>query len=69
MKEMGGCGGGFIWLRIGTTDEFLWTWLWTFGLHEIMIISLVAQDVLDSDERLCSKELLITAFAWRNWGH
>jgi hypothetical protein len=23
MKEMGGCGGGFIWLRIGTTDEFL----------------------------------------------
>jgi hypothetical protein len=52
----GGAWTGSIWLRIGTGGELLWMRLWTFGFHKIREISWVAQDVLASQEGLCSME-------------
>jgi hypothetical protein len=47
---------GSIWLRIGTGGGLLWMRLWTFGSHKMRGISWVAQDVLASQEGLCSME-------------
>jgi hypothetical protein len=47
-----------IWLRIGTGGGLLCIRLWTFGFHKMRGISWVAQDVLASQEGLCSMELV-----------
>ena len=50
---------GSIWLIIGTGGRLLWIRGWTFGFHKIREISWIAEDVLASQEGLCSMELLI----------
>jgi hypothetical protein len=49
---------GLIWLRIGTGGGLLCIRLWTFGFHKMREISWVAQDILASQEGLCSMELV-----------
>jgi hypothetical protein len=51
-----GAWTGSIWLRIGTVGELLWMRLWTFEFHKMRGNSWVAQDVLPSQEALCSME-------------
>jgi hypothetical protein len=45
-----------IWLRVRTSGGLLWMRWWTFGFHKMRGISWVAQDVLASQEGLCSME-------------
>jgi hypothetical protein len=55
LREVGwGAWTGSIWLRIGTGGGLLWRRWWTFGFHKMRGISWVAEDVLGSQEGLCS---------------
>jgi hypothetical protein len=45
---------GSIWLRIGTSEQLLWTRQWTFGFHKILGISWVAAQLAASQEGLSS---------------
>jgi hypothetical protein len=48
-----------IWLRIGTGGRLLWVRWWTFGFHKMRGISWLADDLLASQEGLCSMELVM----------
>ena len=50
------CGAwtGSDWLRIEKSGGLLWVRWWTFGFHKMRWISWVAEDLLASQERLCS---------------
>jgi hypothetical protein len=48
---------GFIWLRIGTSGRLPWPWLWTFWFHKMLEISWHPEQLLASQEELCSMEL------------
>jgi hypothetical protein len=52
----GGAWTGSMWLRIGTGGGLLCIRRWTYRFHKMRVISWVAQDVLDSQEGLCSME-------------
>ena len=52
---------GFIWLRIGTGGGLLWVQLWTFRFHKMKGKSWPAENLLASQEGLCSMEVNITA--------
>jgi hypothetical protein len=45
-----------IWLRIGT--GLLWIRWWTYVFHKMRGISWVAEDLLASQEEICSMELV-----------
>jgi hypothetical protein len=49
---------GVIWLRIGISNEFLWTRKCTAGSHKMRLIFWIAEDLLVFQEGLLSKELL-----------
>jgi hypothetical protein len=49
---------GLIWLKIGTGGGHLWMRLWTFGFHKMWGISWVAEELVASQEGLCSLELI-----------
>ena len=49
---------GSILLRIGTGGGLLWRRWWTFGFHKMRRISWVAEDLLASQEGLCSMQLI-----------
>ena len=49
---------GSLWLGIGTGVRHLWIRKWTFGFHKIHGISWLANDLLASQEGLCSVELV-----------
>jgi hypothetical protein len=67
-KQEGREGTGFIWLMIGTNGRLLWTGKWSFGLHRMWGITGVAEELLASQEGLCSLELVNPlAFSWRHW--
>ena len=53
-----GCGAWTksIWLRIGTGDGLLWMRYWTFGFHKMGDVSWLAENLLASQEGLCSVE-------------
>jgi hypothetical protein len=54
-ERMGwGAWTGLIWLDIGKGGGLLWMRWWTFGFHKIRGISWVVEDVLASQEGLCS---------------
>jgi hypothetical protein len=53
-----GAQTGLIWLRIGTGGGLLCIRWWTFGFHQMRGISWVAEDILASQEGLCSMELV-----------
>jgi hypothetical protein len=63
---MGGHGLDQSGLRIGTGGELLWMRWWTFGFHKMRGISWVAQDVLASQEWLCSMEWY--EIMWKTYG-
>jgi hypothetical protein len=64
LQELGwGAWIGFIWLRIGTGGGLLWVRESTFGFHKTRGISWLAEDLLASQEGLCSIELVSLA----NW--
>jgi hypothetical protein len=50
---------GCIWFRIEASGGLLWTWCWTFGFHKRRGLSWLDEWLLDSQERLCSLELVI----------
>jgi hypothetical protein len=57
LTEVGwGVWTGLIWLRIERGGGPLWMWWWTFGFHKIRGISGVAEDLIASQEGLCSVE-------------
>jgi hypothetical protein len=56
--EGGGAWTGSIWLRIGTGGGLLCIRWWTFRFHKMRGISWVAEDILASQEGLCSMELV-----------
>jgi hypothetical protein len=45
---------GFIWLNIGTGGALLWMLYWNFGFHKMGGISWLAEELLASQEGLCS---------------
>jgi hypothetical protein len=47
-----------LWLGIGTGGGLLWIRWWTLGFHKMRGISWVAEDLLASQEGLCSIELV-----------
>jgi hypothetical protein len=47
-----------LWLRMGTGVGLLWMRSWTFGFHRVWRISWLAEDLLASQEWLCSMELV-----------
>jgi len=49
---------GSIWPRTGTSDGLLWRRQWTFGSHKMREIYWLVEEVLASDEGLCSLELV-----------
>jgi hypothetical protein len=49
---------GSIWLRIGTSDELLWTHQWSSGFHKTRGISWLGEELLASQEKLYSMELV-----------
>jgi hypothetical protein len=48
-----------IWLRLWIGVGRLWIRYWTSGFHKIRGISWLAEDLLGSQERLCSMELVM----------
>jgi hypothetical protein len=69
-KYVGKLWNGFTWLSIGTSYKVLWTRWWTFRFHERLGISLLAEQLLASQEGLCSMELVnyfITLFSVDWW--
>ena len=59
LREVGwGAYNGSIWLRIGTGGGLLRIRWWTFGFHKMRWICWVTEDVLASQEGLCSMELV-----------
>jgi hypothetical protein len=54
-----GARTGSIWLRIGTGGELLSMRYRTFGLYKVRGISYVAEDLLPSEEGLCSVGLVM----------
>jgi hypothetical protein len=58
---------GLAWLRIGTVDELLWSWLRNFGFYKTRGISSLSEELLDF-QGLCSMNLIyfdVTAKLWR----
>jgi hypothetical protein len=53
---------GLTWLRTGTSDELLRILLWDFVLHRMQGISQIAEELLASEEGLCSMELFRRTF-------
>jgi hypothetical protein len=51
---------GFIWLRIGSSDELLWTWLLIYWFHEGRWISWVPEQLLASKECVASWHWLVS---------
>jgi hypothetical protein len=49
---------GLFWLRIGRNVQLFWMWWWSFGFHKMWGISLLAEDLLASQEGLWSLELV-----------
>jgi hypothetical protein len=49
---------GFIWLNIRTGGRLLWRLLWTFRFHKRQGISWLAEQLLASEEGLCSMNLV-----------
>jgi len=49
---------GAVWLTTRAGSEFLWMWWWTFGFHEMWVISWVAENRIASQEGLCFTELV-----------
>jgi len=47
-----------IWLRTGAGGRFLWTWQWTFGVHEKWGVSWLVKWLLASQEGLYFMELV-----------
>jgi hypothetical protein len=48
----------FIWLKVSVCGGLLWTWLWTFGLHKVHGIFVVAEQLWAPQETLSSVELV-----------
>jgi hypothetical protein len=61
-KGAGGAWTGSNLLRVGTGGGILRMRWWTFGFHEVRGISWVAEDLLASQEGLCSVELVSRRF-------
>jgi hypothetical protein len=59
-----GAQTGLIWLRTGTGGGLLCIRWWTFGFHKMRGISWVAEDILASQEGLCSMELVYSSSVW-----
>jgi hypothetical protein len=59
---------GLVWLRIGTGGRHLWMRYWTFGLHKMLNMSWLAEDVLTSQEGLSSIEFHEMGWRWPNLG-
>ena len=53
----GGTQTGLIWLRTATGGRLFWMQWWTFGFHKMWGMFWVAEDILASQEGLCSMEL------------
>jgi hypothetical protein len=51
---------GFIWLRIRTGEEFLWTRYWTFGFHKMLGNSRVVAQLAVSQEGFSSVQSVIS---------
>ena len=49
---------GLIWLRTGIDGRCLWMWYWTFWFHKMWGILWLAEDMLASQEGLCSMGLV-----------
>ena len=49
---------GLVWLRIGAGGWRLWMREWTFGFHKMLGHSWLAEDLLASQEGLCSMNLV-----------
>jgi hypothetical protein len=52
-----GCGG-MCWINLGTSEGFLWTWLWTFGFHKMLGSSWVGAQLAPSQEGLSFMKLV-----------
>ena len=50
---------GLFWLRLVTGSRFFLIWLWIFGLHTMREISWLAENLLASQEKLCSIQLFL----------
>jgi hypothetical protein len=57
-----GAWTGLIWLRIGTDFGLCLMWLWTFESQQIRRISWLAENLLASQEGLCSMMLAVYDF-------
>jgi hypothetical protein len=57
-KQDGRVWTGFIWLRIWTSGELLWTRQWTFGFHKLLETSWQAKQLLVYPEGSCSIQLV-----------
>jgi hypothetical protein len=71
-KWDGGAWPGLIWLRKGTCGGLLWKRYWTSGFHKMRGISWPSEELLASQEGLCSMELVIprqnTRWSWQQIG-
>jgi hypothetical protein len=47
-----------IWLRIETGGGLFCLQSWAFGFHKVQVISCLSEDLLASEEGLCSTELV-----------